>query len=163
MKWNKMTKWQFRGLSFPTRTIWGRMAEVSMGPKVPCTGKKQIYFSIAWSSHAAASLLNFFWLLTLNGEKRTQVERCCRKSLQRALYEVVAAGSLAPSIKRMISDRDPTDSILSEFSENGVPYGAASIIFWSMCFVSFCIDFNYPWNWSGIFHEGNGAGWQVRA
>ena len=50
-------------------------------------------------------------------KKIAQMERCCRESLQRALDEVMAAGFLAPMMKRLISDRDPTDFILCKISE----------------------------------------------
>ena len=54
----------------------------------------------------------------------------------------MAAGFLVLLMERLIPDREPLIQSGVNFLKIGVPYGVASKMLESMCFISFCIDFD---------------------
>ena len=58
-----------------------------------------------------------FFLLSPNTEKMTQIARCFRISVHRALDEVCFSTFLVPLAKRLILDRDQLDPFGAFFSE----------------------------------------------
>ena len=104
------------------KRLWERAAEVSSGGGVPRKNLSAILygFSDFCTQEYPPST---FPLLCLNSKTNAQMASYCRKSFQRVQDRIRFSISLIRLIKRLVSDRDPTESIWWKLSKigGGVP------------------------------------------
>ena len=94
------------------------MAEVSMGPKVPCT-KIKVFSFVSRGHLPSLQAPSTFLLLCPYAPKLAPTARYCSRSFKRALDEVMAAGFLIRMVERLFSDRDQLNPFCAKFHDPG--------------------------------------------
>ena len=103
---------------------------------MPCTEKKFLVTFMA-GSLPHRSPPSTFLLPCPHASKLAAIARYCSRSLKGALDASMAAGFLVPLTKRLIQTVIPLIYFGANFLKIGVPWGIASKILESMCFIRF--------------------------